>query len=64
MKTVLLLVGVALFFSCSSSKPESKFNFSNVQSTSLGAQNYNNSPNNIMKDTVIVIQPQIFQPKQ
>lgn len=56
MKTVLLILGVALFYSCSSSKPESKYDFSNVQSTSLDA-NHSNTNVRIMTDTIVVPAP-------
>lgn len=58
---ILCLSGVLLFITaCSSTKPESKpeiiYDFSNVKTTSMGAQNYNNSPSTIMTDTITVIE--------
>jgi PBP1b-binding outer membrane lipoprotein LpoB len=52
MKIYILAAAVVVIAGCSSSKI-SKFDYSNVKSTSLDAQNYNTSPRNIMKDTFI-----------
>ena len=97
MKLFTTIAIMLILVSCSSSKTESKYDFSNIQSTSmdaihpsprvvaldtttvivgqsrvdysniksrsLDAQIYNTSPNNIVKDTVIIIQP-ATQPKK
>jgi hypothetical protein len=50
MKYILIIAVAAFALSC---KTAEKFDYSNVQSTSLDAQIYNTSPGIIMKDTVI-----------
>jgi hypothetical protein len=50
MKYILIIAVAGFALSC---KAAEKFDYSNVKSTSLDAQNYNTSPRNIMKDTFI-----------
>jgi hypothetical protein len=56
MKAVVLLFLIGIAIGCSSSKQDSKYDFSNVQSTSLDANHSNNNVR-IMKDTIVVPAP-------
>jgi uncharacterized protein YcfL len=54
-KYFLSAIAVIAIAGCKSSKPESKYDFSNVQSISTEGMEPSVSPNHIMKDTIITV---------